>query len=117
MKRSSSLELLADNRIERAGLPLPVKEYAFCKPRRFRFDRAWLPFSAGPKQATPVALELEGGVYQKGWHQSIERYQSDIEKYNLAALAGWLVIRASVTHVESGQMIEWLSRALLETSA
>ena len=56
-----------------AGLPLPVAEYRFAPPRRWRFDRAWPgpaqfmdcqsgeTFMANLGKAGGVAVELEGG--------------------------------------------------------
>lgn len=104
----TALEMDALTAIQLAGLPIGVMQYQFSKPRRWRFDRAW------PDHQPPVALELEGGTFQKGggWHQSIQRYMSDCEKYSEAAVLGWVVIRATAPQVRSGQMLAWLTRAL-----
>jgi len=66
-------------------LPQPEREYRFSPPRRFRFDLAWI--------AKSVAVELEGGTWIRGSHVRGKRYASDCEKYNLAALDGWTVLR------------------------
>jgi hypothetical protein len=103
--RSSSLEMLADNRIERAGLPAGEPQYRFASPRRWRFDRAW------PERK--ISLELEGGVYRKGggWHQSIQRYTADAEKYSTAAVMGWVVVRCTGAQVRDGTMVRLLKQA------
>lgn len=103
-KPASELEIIALNRLERAGLPTPVLGYRFDRTRRWKFDAAW------PGQW--VALEVEGGVWNRGRHVTGKGYSADLEKYNAAALAGWLVIRATREQVESGAMVEWVRRAL-----
>ncbi|GAB4528477.1 MAG: hypothetical protein OHK0046_47340 [Anaerolineae bacterium] len=70
----------------------PEQEYRFTKGRRWRFDRAW------PKYK--VAVELEGGVYSGGRHTRGKGYIADCDKYNSAALAGWLVLRFTGHHLE-----------------
>lgn len=57
------------------GPPLE-REYKFHPKRRFRFDFAHLP--------TKTAIEIEGHG-----HQRENRYHSDVEKYNEAAMLGW----------------------------
>lgn len=66
-------------------LPEPVREYKFLKKRRFRFDYAF--------PLVRVAVELEGGTFSGGRHVRGKGYASDCEKYNLATLAGWKVLR------------------------
>lgn len=67
------------------GLPKPEVEYVFLPNRKFRFDFAW------PQQK--VALEVEGGVFIRGAHGSVSGILRDLQKYNLAACAGWRVLR------------------------
>lgn len=67
------------------GLPTPQREYRFLASRRFRFDFAW------PEQK--VAVEIEGGTWVAGRHTRGAGFEADCEKYNEAALAGWLVLR------------------------
>jgi hypothetical protein len=90
------------------GLPAgAVAEFRFHRQRKFCFDWAW------PSRL--VALEIEGGLYGRGkrcpacgrravaGHSSIERLKTDMEKYNLAALAGWRVLRVTPQQFESGE--------------
>ena len=74
-----------------------IKEYQFLKDRKFRFDYAI------PKWQ--VAVEIEGGVYVRGAHTRPTRYISDCEKYNLAQLNGWIVIR----YADEKQMMNLVS--------
>lgn len=87
-----------------AGLPEPVPEFCFSPPRRFRFDLCW------PREK--VAFEREGGVWRRGRHNRPQGYMRDIVKYNLAALQGWIVVRATPEQMESGQALAWLTEAL-----
>lgn len=77
------------------GVERPTVEYRFHPERRWRFDFCWIGDS--------VALEIEGGVFgytdplrgqqAKGAHSSAEGILRDIDKYNAAQLAGWMVLR------------------------
>lgn len=62
------------------------KEYRFDGVRRYRFDYAW------PEIMT--ALEFEGGVFMKrSGHNTAAGLTRDSDKYNLATVQGWRVIR------------------------
>lgn len=65
----------------------PQREHRFLPPRRFRFDYAW--------PSRKVALEVEGGVWSQGRHVRGSGFLDDMEKYNLAALNGWRVLRVT----------------------
>lgn len=85
-------------------LPQPVPEYVFALPRKWRFDFAW------PQRQ--LAVEVEGGVYIAGRHTRGDSFERDCEKYNEAALLGWLVLRVTPDQVTNGQAIAWIERAL-----
>lgn len=87
-----------------AQLPEPVREHRFDAKRRFRFDFAWPDWF--------VALEFEGGVFSGGAHTRGRHFESDAEKYNLAALAGWTVIRVTERMVRDGRALAWVEQAL-----
>ncbi len=84
-QKHSKLELEVYGMIKCAELPLPVAEYLFAPPRRFRFDYAW------PDDR--VALECEGGIWVQGRHNRGQGFINDCEKYNLACVMGWRVLR------------------------
>lgn len=92
--------ILADN------LPLPNAEQRFHKTRRWRFDFAWPDYK--------VACEVEGGTWTHGRHTRGLGFQKDCTKYNEAALLGWLVLRVTGHHIESGKALVWIRRALTE---
>lgn len=93
---------------EQNGLGKPVSEYRFAKnfatSRNFRFDFAWSP-------PLMVAVECEGGVFTKGAHGSISGILRDLEKYNLAAAHGWIVLRQIPDKLCSAEMLDLIRMA------
>lgn len=69
------------------GIPEPTYELIFCPPRKWQFDLSWPDYK--------VALEVEGGVFTRGAHGSVEGILRDMEKYNAAGLLGWRVFRVT----------------------
>lgn len=65
-------------------------EHRFKKPRRFKFDIAVLDIM--------LAIEYEGIISQKSRHTTITGYTKDTEKYNLAQLEGWTVLRYTASN-------------------
>lgn len=62
-----------------------------------------------------VAVECEGGVFPnkqgKSAHRSISGMLRDIEKYNLAASNGWLVLRQVPDKLCSAEMLDLIRMA------
>ena len=87
-----------------AGLPEPVGEYRFAPPRRWRFDFSW--------PDALVAVEVEGGRWVGGRHNSPSGFVRDMEKYNAAALAGWRVVRVTPEMVFDGTALTLVEQAL-----
>jgi hypothetical protein len=90
--------------IKAVGLPSPVREHRFHLVRRWRFDFAWPP--------ELVALEVEGGTWTGGRHVTGSGYAKDLEKYNKAAIIGWLVLRVTPEMIDDGRALVWLEEAL-----
>lgn len=90
--------------VKRAGFGPPEREYRFHPVRKWRFDLAWPELR--------VAFEREGGSWQGGRHTRGKGYASDCEKYNAAAIAGWLIIRATVDMIRGGLALTQLLDAL-----
>jgi len=63
----------------------PVPEFQFAKPRRFRFDWAF------PDHM--IAIEYEGLFSEKSGHTTASGYTVNCQKYNLAAIHGWRLLR------------------------
>jgi hypothetical protein len=70
-----------------------LAEYQFDEERRWRFDWALM------KDGQPlVAIEYEGGVFQKkSGHTTGVGYSENTIKYNAAANAGWQLLRYTIT--------------------
>lgn len=95
------------------GFTEPFAEAKFLPMRRFKFDLAWFKLK--------IAVEVEGGIFQRrnkgghaGWHQSVERMLSDMEKYNEAALRGWMVLRVTPRQIDNGAAFVLIERAMEE---
>jgi very-short-patch-repair endonuclease len=101
---SSDAERAMLTMLKWAGLPEPMTEYRFHPSRKWRFDFAW--------EAPKVALEVEGGTWISGAHTRGRHFESDAEKYNEAALAGWKVLRVTTQMVDDGRAIAFIERAL-----
>ena len=119
------LQLLAQ--ILGAGLPVPrygSKQWRFHPRRRWRADFAW------PRHGlNGVIVEVEGGYWQKArtrdgqetghsaGHAHPARFESDIEKYNEATLAGITVVRVTPAMIRDGRALEYVKRALYNGGA
>lgn len=79
-------------------------EYRFAPPRLWRFDFA-MP-------ARKIALEVEGGVWSAGRHVRGAGYLSDMDKYNCAAIMGWIVVRVAPKGLADGRAVILLDGAL-----
>ena len=88
------------------GLGLWEEEYVFLKDRRFRFDFAW------PKHM--IAVEIEGGTWNKGRHVTGAGFAKDCEKYNLATLEGWRVYRFPTQMVKDETAISFLHKIFIK---
>lgn len=81
-------------------MPAYEVEYRFSAPRRWRFDIAWVD--------KKLALEIEGGVHNRGRHTRPIGYEKDCEKYNAALVLGWRVLRVTSKHIMSGEALAWV---------
>ena len=80
------------------------REFRVTPDRRWRFDFAFPEFK--------VAVEVEGGTWSGGRHTTGAGFEKDCEKYNTAAIMGWLVLRVTGKQIKSGEAIQWLREAL-----
>lgn len=76
---------------------------ASIRPREWRFDFA-IP-------ERHVAIEVEGGAFIGGRHVRTDGYLRDMEKYNEAAAAGWLVLRVLPSELLSTATLRLIVRA------
>jgi len=90
----SELEIMYAWQVKHFGLPEPQRQYRFHPKRKWVFDFAWPPVK--------LAVEIEGGTWSNGRHTRGSGFEGDCEKYNTAALDGWLVLRFTGGMVHSG---------------
>lgn len=74
------------------GLPYQ-KEYQFLVGRKFRFDFA-IP-------SMKLGLEYEGILSEQSRHNNVVGYTNDCNKYNLAIIDGWRVLRYTALNYEN----------------
>jgi very-short-patch-repair endonuclease len=92
--------------LEQAGI-LFVREVAFAAPlRRWRAD-----FEI-TDQRPPLLVEIEGGVGSISRHLTYLGFSQDCEKYAMAAILGFRVIRATTSQVNEGVALSWIQQAL-----
>ncbi|WP_142783369.1 hypothetical protein [Changchengzhania lutea] len=70
-----------------------VEELQFDDVRKFRFDWA-LP-------DLKIAIEYEGIFSKKSRHTTIKGFTTDCEKYNLAQIMGWKVLRYTANNYQN----------------
>lgn len=92
------------NICERAQLPKPELEFVFHPTRKWRFDYAW------PKYK--LALEVDGGVFIGGAHNSGRGFLEDHEKLNSAAVIGWRVLKVQPKDILKFETVDMVARAM-----
>ena len=103
MSKSELEETLA-GQIRLLGLEEPEREYRFAPGRRYRFDFCW------PERF--LACEVEGGTWIHGRHTRGAGFEKDAEKYNLATILGWRVLRATGNMVRDGRAVTLIEEAM-----
>lgn len=86
------------------GLPVPTRELVFHDVRKWRFDFAW------PEHR--IALEVDGGAWNRGRHTRGAGFIKDQEKLNEAQMLGWMVLRCVPRDVRTGAAFALLTRAM-----
>lgn len=85
------------------------REYVYAPPRKFRADFAW------PDQR--LLVEIQGGIWTaRSGHSGGSGITRDIDRGNVATLAGWRVLRFGPTHIRSGEALRLVAAALGETT-
>lgn len=88
------------------------REYLFAKEigRKFRADFVHLE--------NKVLIEIEGGIYSNGRHTRGNGFSNDCDKYNIATIFGWKVIRLTQHQLIDDYIIligEWIRRGCVVT--
>jgi len=82
------------------------REFRFDPERRWKFD-----FVLGAEYGC-IAIECEGGIWQKSRHTSPKGYAADLEKYNRASTMGWKVLRFTTDMITNGTALTCIQRAI-----
>ena len=106
--RRSPLEVLLAFQMQAAGLRF-VSEYRFHDTRKWRVDFAF--------EDRRIAVEVEGGTWVNGRHNRGAGMESDIEKYNALAMAGWRLLRFTGRAVKSGEALRTIEAAMRAQNA
>jgi len=104
MANHSDLEELFWFQLKAVGLDKFVdRESRFCG-RMFRLDFAhW---------QSMVAVEIQGGIWSPGGHNTGAGISRDCEKFCLAASMGWRVLPVTGKMVEDGSALNYLMRTI-----
>jgi len=97
------LEKLLASQMSAVRLPDAVRQHRFHPTRRWQFDFSYPEIK--------LAIEVEGGTWVNGAHNRGAHYESDCEKYNAAALLGWVVLRYTTNMVRDGKAIDQIESA------
>lgn len=92
------------NICEKAGVPRPELEFRFHPKCMWRFDCAWPKFK--------LALEVDGGAWIAGRHNSGAGFTADLEKVNAAAILGWRIMRFTPSQFLTYECVDAVKRAL-----
>jgi len=82
------------------------QEFYFHPERKWRAD-----FHLIDKK---ILVEVEGGIWSGGRHTRGKGYLGDMEKYNVATMMGFQVIRFSTDQVKSGHAIQQIEKMVGE---
>ena len=86
------------------GLPIPIPEYKFAPPRKWRLDWAFVD--------AKLAIEVQGGLFVQGRHTRGAALLREYEKLNALACAGWRVLFVTPKEMSSGAVFDLLKKAL-----
>lgn len=67
-----------------AGVPLPIRQHRPIPSRKFQCDFAWPEIK--------LSVEIHGGSFRGGGHNTALGQAKDFEKHNLMAQAGWVTL-------------------------
>jgi len=84
--------LFIENFLKYRNIPFTT-EFKFSVKRKFKFDIA-IP-------ELRIAIEYEGLISSKSRHTNVTGYTGDCEKYNLAQLEGWKVLRYTILNFKN----------------
>ena len=103
--KATELERKIPDQIKMYGLPEPETQAMLIPGRKWRWDMAW--------PSKRLAVEIQGGIWTHGKHGRGSGIIQDMDKLNAATLAGWRVLQFAVNHVDSGEAVATIEKAIL----
>ena len=100
----SALENELARQIELMKLPEPVREYKFCRTRKFRADFAW------PDHW--LLVEVQGGHWTRGRHTRGSGYEKDCQRFNIAMEEGYRVLLYTAKDIKDWSAVKQIARFL-----
>lgn len=86
-------------------LPSPLRQHKFHTDRKWAFDFAWPEWK--------LAVELDGGSWIKGGHNTATGQARDYEKHNAAVRLGWRVLRFNTPMMKNmAEVVEYVAEVL-----
>lgn len=92
---SDEASVLLEIHLDELGITFQ-KEFQFYAARKWRFD--YLLDWPNPR----VAIEIEGGVFSQGRHTRGVGFTNDLDKYRMATILGYKVLRFTTGEVLNG---------------
>lgn len=96
--KSASLEdkfLEAFRLIKPAGVPDPERQYRPIQGRKFACDFSW--------PTLKLSVEIHGGAYRGGGHNTASGQAKDFEKHNVMAVAGWTTLYFNTAQLKDAE--------------
>jgi hypothetical protein len=85
---------------------VPIPEYRFAPPRKWRWDWAFVE--------AKVAIEQQGGLFSGGRHVRGPALLKEMEKLNAGACNGWRVLYCTPQEFASGAILESVEKCLAQ---
>ena len=85
-------------------------EFLFTIERQWRFDYAIPVNQVG--RGLKIAIEVEGGIHTGGRHVRGTGYEADMQKYSMASIEGWTLIRVTPSQLMTSETIEMIKKAI-----
>jgi very-short-patch-repair endonuclease len=100
----SEIENELEFHLKAFGIKGWVREYRFLIERKWRFDFAFPEIK--------LAVEVDGGQWIKGGHNTGTGKQRDCDKDEAALLDGWIVYRVTPSMVKSGRAVQTIDKLI-----
>jgi very-short-patch-repair endonuclease len=103
--KNKHLEVKLEKQLADRGITDYEREFRFNPERRHRADFCW-------PGVAKLIVEVEGGTRSGGRHVRPDGFEKDAEKYNLATILGYAVLRFTSKQVHSGEAAETIETYL-----